>query len=57
MQRSTIGIPHEIKFTRLKPNNPINPQLIDPINTMISDNLSNMFNLHIVDHSLKTKIL
>ncbi len=57
MQRSAMGIPTEIKLTRFKSNNPINPQLTDPINTIISDNLSNMFNLHIAYHSLKTKIL
>ena len=46
-----IGIPREIRLTKLRSNNPISPQLTDPIKTIISDSLSNMFNLHNLYHS------
>lgn len=46
-----------IKLTKLKSSKPIVPQLNDPIKTSKKDNLSNMFNLHIVFNILSVKIV
>ena len=55
MSRSIVGIPMHKKFIKLKSNKPIVPQLSEPIKTSKKDNLSNMFNLHILFNFLSVK--
>ena len=45
----------QIKLIKLKSSKPIIPQLNEPIKTIKNDNLSNMFNLHILFNFLSIK--